>query len=124
MSNRHGDGSDDREMISAMNYRERIVRDPRIVGGEPVLKAQEDVRAAIPFAAASAQAGFAAGRNADQALKIKLDENLPCRLVSVLTALGHDIAHFPVSGNPCGAVIGGARFVTLIASGRSSHGSD
>ena len=85
---------------------------------------QEDVRAAIAFAAASAQTGFAARRNGDQALKIKLDENLPCRLVSVLTALGHDIAHFPVSGNPCGAVIGGARFVTLIASGRSSHGSD
>jgi uncharacterized protein (DUF433 family) len=67
-----------------MNYRDRIVRDPRIVGGEPVLKgtrvtlrtvlaslsegattaeiladfptlSEEDVRAAIAFAAASAQ---------------------------------------------------------------------
>jgi uncharacterized protein (DUF433 family) len=67
-----------------MNYRERIVRDPKIVGGEPVLKgtrvtlrtvlaslaegattaeiladfptlSEEDVRAAIAFAAASAQ---------------------------------------------------------------------
>jgi len=67
-----------------MNYQERIVRDPRIVGGEPVLKgtrvtlrtvlaslaegatvaeiladfptlSEEDVRAAIAFAAASAQ---------------------------------------------------------------------
>ena len=67
-----------------MNYRERIVRDPRIVGGEPVLKgtrvtlrtvlaslaegattadiladfptpSEEDVRAAIAFAAVSAQ---------------------------------------------------------------------
>lgn len=71
-------------MISAMNYQERIVRDPQIVGGEPVLKgtrvtlktvlaslaegatiaeiladfptlSEEDVRAAIAFAAASAQ---------------------------------------------------------------------
>ena len=67
-----------------MNYRERIVRDPRVVGGEPVFKgtrvtlrtvlgslaegatpaqiltdfptlSEEDVRAAIAFAAASAQ---------------------------------------------------------------------
>lgn len=71
-------------MGSAMNYQERIVRDPRVVGGEPVLRgtrvtlrtvlaslaegatiaelladfptlAEEDVRAAIAFAAASAQ---------------------------------------------------------------------
>jgi uncharacterized protein (DUF433 family) len=71
-------------MISAMNYQDRIVRDPQIVGGEPVLKgtrvtlktvlaslaegataaeiladfptlSEEDVRAAIGFAAASAQ---------------------------------------------------------------------
>jgi uncharacterized protein (DUF433 family) len=67
-----------------MNYQDRIVRDPHIVGGEPVLKgtrvtlrtilaslaegattaeiladfptlSEEDVRAAIAFAAASAQ---------------------------------------------------------------------
>jgi uncharacterized protein (DUF433 family) len=67
-----------------MNYHERIVRDPQIVGGEPVLKgtrvtlktvlaslaegattaeiladfptlSEDDVRAAIAFAAASAQ---------------------------------------------------------------------
>ena len=66
-----------------MDYRDRIVRDPRIVGGEPVLKgtrvilrtvlaslagattaeiladfptlSEEDVRAAIAFAATSAQ---------------------------------------------------------------------
>jgi uncharacterized protein (DUF433 family) len=67
-----------------MNYQDRIVRDPQIVGGEPVLKgtrltlktglaslaegattaeilsdvptlSEEDVRAAIAFAAASAQ---------------------------------------------------------------------
>ena len=67
-----------------MNYQERIVRDPRVVGGEPVLRGtrvtlrtvlaslaegattaeiladfptliEEDVRAAIAFAAASAQ---------------------------------------------------------------------
>jgi uncharacterized protein (DUF433 family) len=71
-------------MGSAMNYQERIVRDPRVVGGEPVLRgtrvtlrtvlaslaegatiaeiladfptlAEEDVRATIAFAAASAQ---------------------------------------------------------------------
>jgi uncharacterized protein (DUF433 family) len=71
-------------MFSAMNYQARIVRDPQIVGGEPVLKGtrvtlktvlaslaegatteeiladfptltKEDVRAAIAFAAASAQ---------------------------------------------------------------------
>ena len=71
-------------MLSAMNYQERIVRDPQIVGGDPVLKgtrvtlrtvlaslaegattaeiladfptlSEEDVRAAIAFAAASAQ---------------------------------------------------------------------
>jgi uncharacterized protein (DUF433 family) len=71
-------------MTKAMNYQERIVRDPQIVGGEPVLKgtrvtlktvlaslaegattaeiladfptlAEEDVRAVIAFAAASAQ---------------------------------------------------------------------
>ena len=69
---------------TTMNYRERIVRDPHIVGGEPVLKgarvtlrtvlasvaegattadnltdfptlSEEDVRAAIAVAAASAQ---------------------------------------------------------------------
>src|SRR6185295_1680874 len=68
----------------AMNYQDRIVRDPQIVGGEPILKgtrvtlrtvlaslaegattaeiladfptlSEEDVRAAIAFAAASAQ---------------------------------------------------------------------
>jgi len=73
-----------RKMIPAMNYQERIVGDPQLVGGEPVLKgtrvtlktvlaslaegattaeiladfptlSEEDVRAAIAFAAASAQ---------------------------------------------------------------------
>ena len=72
------------KMISAMNYQDRIVRDAQNVGGEPVLKgtrvtlktvlaslaegattaeiltdfptlSEEDVRAAIAFAAASAQ---------------------------------------------------------------------
>ena len=72
------------KMVWAMNYQERIVRDPQIVGGEPVLKgtrvrlktvlaslaegattaeilsdfptlSEEDVRAAIAFAAGSAQ---------------------------------------------------------------------
>jgi uncharacterized protein (DUF433 family) len=72
------------KMISAMNYQDRIVRDPRIVGGEPILKgtrvtlktvlaslaegattaeiladfptlSEEDVRAVIAFAAGSAQ---------------------------------------------------------------------
>jgi uncharacterized protein (DUF433 family) len=67
-----------------MNYQDRIVRDPQIMGGEPILKgtrvtlktvlaslaegattaeiladfstlAEEDIRAAIAFAAASAQ---------------------------------------------------------------------
>lgn len=71
-------------METAMNYRDRIVRDPLVVGGEPVLKgtrvtlrtvfaslaegatmaeiladfptlSEEDVRAAIAFAATSAQ---------------------------------------------------------------------
>ena len=71
-------------MISAMNYDDRIVRDPQIVGGQPVFKgtrvtlrtvlaslaegasvaeiladfptlSEEDIRAAIAFAAASAQ---------------------------------------------------------------------
>lgn len=71
-------------MMSAMNYQDRIVRDPQIVGGQPVFKgtrvtlktvlaslaegatiaeiladfptlSEEDVRAAIAFAAASAQ---------------------------------------------------------------------
>jgi len=71
-------------MEEAMNYHDRIVRDPQIVGGEPVLKGtrvtlrtvlasvaegatiaeiladfptltDEDVRAAIAFAATSAQ---------------------------------------------------------------------
>ena len=72
------------KMVWAMNYQDRIVRDPQIVGGEPVLKgtrvtlktvlaslaegattaeiladfptlSEEDIRAAIAFAAASAQ---------------------------------------------------------------------
>jgi len=72
------------KMVGAMNYQDRIVRDPQIVGGDPVLKgtrvtlktvlaslaegattaeiladfptlSEEDVRAAIAFAAASAQ---------------------------------------------------------------------
>jgi len=71
-------------MVWAMNYQNRIVRDPQIVGGEPILKgtrvtlktvlaslaegattaeiladfptlSEEDVRAAIAFAAGSAQ---------------------------------------------------------------------
>ena len=71
-------------MEIAMDYQDRIIRDPRIVGGEPVFKgtrvtlktvlaslaegattaeiladfptlSEEDVRAAIAFAAASAQ---------------------------------------------------------------------
>jgi uncharacterized protein (DUF433 family) len=71
-------------MMSIMNYQDRIIRDPQIVGGEPIFKgtrvtlktvlaslaegatttdiladfptlAEEDVRAAIAFAAASAQ---------------------------------------------------------------------
>ena len=71
-------------MVWAMNYQDRIVRDPQIVGGEPILKgtrvtlktvlaslaegattaeiladfptlSEEDIRAAIAFAAASAQ---------------------------------------------------------------------
>jgi uncharacterized protein (DUF433 family) len=68
-------------MISAMNYQDRIVRDPRIVVGEPILKgtrvtlktvlarlaegatkaeiladfSEEDVRAAIAFAAVPAK---------------------------------------------------------------------
>ena len=71
-------------MFSSMNYQDRIVRDPQIVGGAPVFKgtrvtlktvlaslaegattaeiladfptlSEEDVRAAIAFAAASAQ---------------------------------------------------------------------
>jgi len=71
-------------MMSVMNYQDRIVRDPQIVGGQPVFKgtrvtlktvlaslaegatiaeiladfptlSEEDVRAAIAFAAASAQ---------------------------------------------------------------------
>lgn len=70
-----------------MNYQDRIVRDPHIAGGEPVLKdtrvtlktvlaslaegatnaeiladfptlSEEDIRAAIAFAAASAQEDF------------------------------------------------------------------
>jgi uncharacterized protein (DUF433 family) len=75
---------DGAKMGDAMNYRDRIVRDPQIVGGDPVIKgtrvtlrtvlaslaegattaeiladfptlAEEDVRAAIVFAATSAQ---------------------------------------------------------------------
>jgi uncharacterized protein (DUF433 family) len=71
-------------MLSTMNYQDHIVRDPQIVGGEPILKgtrvtlktvlaslaegattaeiladfpplSEEDVQAAIAFAAASAQ---------------------------------------------------------------------
>jgi uncharacterized protein (DUF433 family) len=42
-----------------MNYHDRIIRDPQIVGGEPVLKGTrvtlKTVRAVIAFAAASAQ---------------------------------------------------------------------
>ena len=101
-----------------MNYRERIVRDPHIAGGEPVLKgtrvtlrtvlatlaegattadiladfptlSEEDVRAAIAFAAGSGRSSTGGGTY--QALKIKLDENLPERLVSELSQLGHDV---------------------------------
>ena len=72
------------KMVWTMNYQDRIVRDPQIVGGEPVLKgtrvtlktvlaslaegattaeiladfptlSEEDIRAAIAFAAGSAQ---------------------------------------------------------------------
>lgn len=77
-------GRDDATMVGTMDYRERIVRDARVVGGEPFLKgtrvtlrtvlaslaegasteeiladfptlSREDVRAVVAFAAASAQ---------------------------------------------------------------------
>ena len=75
------------QLNADMNYQDRIVRDPHIAGGEPVLKgtrvtlktvlaslaegattaeiladfptlSEEDIRAAIAFAAASAQEDF------------------------------------------------------------------
>jgi uncharacterized protein (DUF433 family) len=86
-----------------MNYQDRIVRDPQIVGGEPVLKgtrvtlktvaslaegattaeiladfptlSEEDVRAAIAFAAGSAQEDMPLIETPIK--RIKLDENLP-----------------------------------------------
>ena len=80
----HAGGDGSVKIIVAMNYRDHIERDPRVVGGEPVLKGtrvtlrtvlaslaegattaeiladfptlcDEDVRAAIAFAATSAQ---------------------------------------------------------------------
>ena len=107
-------------MISAMNYQDRIVRDPQIVGGEPVLKGTrvtlKTVLASLAEGATTAEiladfptlseggresghrlcccvrpGGSAVGRNAGQTVRIKLDENLPDRLVTVLTTLGHDV---------------------------------
>jgi uncharacterized protein (DUF433 family) len=81
---RVADGRGTLQSETDMNYQERIVRDPHVVGGEPVLRgtrvtlrtvlaslaegatvaeiladfptlSEEDVRAAIAFAAASAQ---------------------------------------------------------------------
>src|SRR5438445_5322667 len=102
-----------------MNYQDRIVRDAQIVGGEPILKgtcvtlrtvlaslaegattaeiladsptlSEEDVRAAIAFAAGSAHENMPLIET-EQTVKIKLDENLPDRLVAVFTGLGHDV---------------------------------
>src|SRR3954470_14272131 len=102
-------------MIAAMNYHERIVRDPQIVGGVPVLKGTrvtlKTVLASLAEGATTTEiladpprsltktferpspwlllppGGSAVGRNAGQTVKIKLDENLPERLVPVLGAL-------------------------------------
>src|ERR1700730_12470302 len=101
-----------------MNYRERIVRDPGVVGGEPVLKGtrvtlrtvlaslaegattaeiladfptlcDEDVRAAIAFAATSAEEDLPV---AESPIRGELNLMRICpRLVSELQALGHDI---------------------------------
>jgi uncharacterized protein (DUF433 family) len=54
-------------METAMNYRERIVRDPNIAGGEPVVKGTRVTLRTLP-------ASLAEGRVADQAVKIKPDE--------------------------------------------------
>src|SRR5437773_871857 len=106
-------------MISAMNYQERIVRDPQIVGSEPVLKgtrvtlktvlaslaegattaeiladfptlSEEDVQASHRLCGCVRPGGSPVGRNARSTVKIKLDENLPDRLVAILTELGHE----------------------------------
>ena len=104
-----------------MNYQDRIVRDPQIVGGEPILQGTrvtlKTVRASLAEGATTTEilADFptlseggrpgghrvrrwlragklhASDRNTDQTVKIKLDENLPDRLVSVLTELAHDV---------------------------------
>ena len=47
---------------------------------------REDVRAVVAFAAASAQGRSPPRRSPRQAVKIKLDENLPERLVAVLAS--------------------------------------
>ena len=102
-----------------MNYQDRIVRDPQIVGGEPVLTGTrvtvKTVLASLAEGATRVEiladfptplrgrasghrlcccvrpGGSAVGRNAGQTVRIKLDEDLPGRLVAVLTTLGHDV---------------------------------
>jgi uncharacterized protein (DUF433 family) len=98
------------QLISAMNYQDRIVRDPQIVGGEAVLKGTrvtlKTVLASLAEGATTAEIladfptlseedasghrlcrcvrpeGSAVGRNAGQTVRIKLDEYLPDRLVA------------------------------------------
>ena len=99
-----------------MNYEERIERRPNVAGGEAVIKGtrvtlrtvlaslaegattaeiledfptltEADVRAAIAFAAASAQEDLPVG-GGPRAVRIKLDENLPAGLVPLLQPSG------------------------------------
>jgi uncharacterized protein (DUF433 family)/predicted nuclease of predicted toxin-antitoxin system len=101
------------------NFGGRIIRDRQIWGGEPVFKGTrvllrtvlaslaagdaaedilqdfptlkaEDVRAAIAFAAASAEEDLPA-RPFQRSMKAKLDENLPLRIAARLRELGRDV---------------------------------
>lgn len=101
-----------------MDYHQYIVRDPKVCGGEPLLKGtrvtvrtilaslaegdrvqdllkdfptlkEEDVRAVVAFCSRIRRRRSPTSERAGPSVKIKLDEHLPVRLHPMLTKLAH-----------------------------------
>jgi len=82
-----------------MDYAQHIVRDPKVCGGEPVIKGTRvtlrTVLASLAEDATTAEilvdfpTRSTGSRNPGPGVRPELDENLPARLADVLTELGH-----------------------------------
>jgi len=102
------------------NYKKHFRRDPKICGGQLIIKGtripvrtilaslaeggsveeilvdfptlkEADVKAVIAFAAASVQEDLPISELPCSLMKIKLDENIPHRLTELLERMGHDV---------------------------------